>query len=192
MRSNNKKHNNHKHKALKSKPKHRAYNAKDNSSSKEFFSDSSKLKESVGNKLATLFKEVVSKICDDDWVANTRASSYMTNTLRHFRGPLTTISRRTIRVNERKLYFSQRGTIRMYAKDDNKARLTKALYVLGLKINLLSRRRICQKDFHEEFDKNKMWMQNKKGKRVLIAKQQEEVYIVDKIASQELALFAIK
>jgi len=44
----------------------------------------------------------------------------------------------------------------MYAKDDNKARLTKALYVLGLKINLLSRRRICQKDFHEEFDKNKM------------------------------------
>ena len=80
----------------------------------------------------------------------------------------------------------------MYAKDDNKARLTKALYVLGLKINLLSRRRICQKDFHEEFDKNKMCMQNKKGKRVLIAKQQEEVYIVDKIASQEFALLAIK
>jgi len=80
----------------------------------------------------------------------------MTNTLRHFRNSLTTISRRIIRVDEKKLYFSQRKIVRMYTKNDNKVRLTKALYVLNLEVNLLSKRYICQKDFYEEFDKNKM------------------------------------
>jgi len=80
----------------------------------------------------------------------------MTNTLRHFRNSFTTISKRIIRVNKKKLYFSQRETIRMYAKDDNKARLTKTLYVFNLRVNLLSKRRICQKDFYEEFNKNKI------------------------------------
>jgi len=80
----------------------------------------------------------------------------MTNTLCHFRNSFTTISRRIIRVNKRKLYFSQRKIVRMYAKNDNKVRLTKALYVLDLEVNLLSKQRICQKDFYEEFNKNKM------------------------------------
>jgi len=192
MRSNNKKHDSHKHKAPKPKPKHRAYNAEDNSSSGESPSDSSESEESVGDELAALSKEVVSKICDDDWVADTGASSHMTDTLRHFRGPLTTIPRRTIRVGGGKLYSSQRGTVRMYAKDGNKARLAEALYVPGLGVNLLSGRRMCQKGFHGGFNKNKMWMQNKEGKRVLIAKQQGGVYIVDQIAPQELALLAVK
>jgi len=66
MRNNNKKYNSYKHKALKLKLKHRVYNAKNNSSSREFFSDSLELEKSVGDKLATLFKKIVNKICDDD------------------------------------------------------------------------------------------------------------------------------
>lgn len=66
MRNNSKKHNNHKHKAFKLKSKHRVYNVKNNDSLREFSSDNLKLEKSVDDKLATLFKEVVNKICNDD------------------------------------------------------------------------------------------------------------------------------
>jgi len=90
-----------------------------------------------------MFKEKVSKIHDDDWVANIGAFLHMTNQLYHFRGPLMTISRRIIKVEERKLYLNQCGTARMYAKDNNKDTLINVLYVLELSVNLLLGKCLC-------------------------------------------------
>jgi len=67
----------------------------------------------------------------------------MIDQLHHFRGPLMTISRRTIKVEGGKLYLDQCGTARMYAKDDNKGTLINVLYVLGLGVNLLLGKRLC-------------------------------------------------
>ena len=51
-----------------------------------------------------------------------------------------------------------------------------------MKINLLLNKYIYQKDLYKDFNKNNIWIRNKQDKRVLIINQQENIYIVNKIA----------
>ena len=70
----------------------------------------------------------------------------------------------------------------MRAKNKNKIYLINVLYILNLKINLLLDRRICQKNLYKDFDKHSIQMRNKQERRIFIANQQKDVYIINKIA----------
>jgi len=176
----------HRHKHTK---KHRAYHAEGDSTSDDV-SNSSDSEEEDAGEIAALSKEEVSQIPRDTWIADTGASSHMTDQLRHFRGPLSKIRRRTIKVGGGKLYSDQCGTAIMRAKDGHKAPLASTLYVPHLGVNLLAGRRMCGKGLSGGFDKHSLWMHDKSGRQVLKARQQGGVYVVDEIA-EDLNEFAL-
>ena len=116
----------------------------------------------------------------------------MTDELRLFSESLESIKRRTIKVEERKLYSNQRDMTIMKAKDDE-CELRKTLYVSDLEVNLLSARRLIKKNFKSSFDDKNLYMHITNDTKVFKAIAQNDVYIVDKISSQidDIALSAI-
>ena len=96
------------------KYKGKAYNADDSSavSSAESIDIDSNNEEHM-EEIAALSKELVSTIPRSSWIADTGATSHMTNQLRLFSEPLKSIKRRTIKVGGGRLYLVQCGTITM-------------------------------------------------------------------------------
>ena len=142
----------------------------------------------IDDEVAALCTELVSK---DLWIADTGASSPMTDNLRLFRGPLTPIRRRTIKVGGGVLYSDQRGTAEMIGRN-GRTQLAKCLYVPGLGVNLLSGRRLCSTGLRGSFDSKGLYLHDKHGKEMLRALTKNGIYIVDTVAPQlnEYALMA--
>ena len=161
------------------KHKGRAYNAKDKSSSS---SSSASDSDSEVEEVCALSKEEVSNAPRDLWVADTSASSHMTDNLRLFNSPLQSIRRHTIKVGGGKLYSDQCGTAIMRAKDGNTATLSSVLFVPNLGVNLLSVRRLCEHGLVGGFSQKKLWLNNVNGKQALNAKARGGVYIVEELA----------
>lgn len=171
--------------------KHRAYNAEDDSnlSDPEVVMES---EEEFEEEIAALSKEMVSKIPKSHWVADTGASSHMTDQLQLFRGPLTPIKRRVIRVEGGRLYSDQCGTAIMRV-ENGQTPLARVLYVPELGVNLLSGKRLCEKGLRGSFDTEGLYIHNEQGKQMLRAQDRGGVYIVDKVAAEldEFALMTI-
>ena len=163
------------------KPK--AYNAEVSSVNSDSSVDIDSDDEEDMEEIAALSKELVSKIPKSKWVADTGATSDMTDELRLFSGPLESIKRRTIKVGGGKLYSDQRGMAIMKA-EDGECELKETLYVPDLGVNLLSARRLTKKGLKGSFDDNGLYMHTTDGTEVLRATAQGGVYIVDKISPQ--------
>ena len=113
-------------------------------------------------KIVVLFKKLISKILKSNWIADIDASSHMIDQLRLFNESLKSIKRRTIKIEEEKLYSNQCDTMTMRVKND-KSRLTKILYVSDLEVNLLFERRFIKKKLKESFDDNDLYMHIKQS-----------------------------
>ena len=170
--------------------KHRAYNAEDNSQLS--FTESDESEESEEETCA-LSKEEVSNAPRDLWIADTGASSPMTDNLRLFSGSLRPIRRRTIKVGGGKLYSDQCGTAMMRAADGSYTPLSSVLYVPNLGVNLLSVRRLCEHGLQGSFDKKGLYLHDYQGRRVLKAPVRQGVYIVEKLATDvnDFALISV-
>ena len=107
----------------------------------------------------------------------------MIDELRFFSEFFESIKRRTIKVEEKKLYSDQRDMTIMKAKDDE-CELRKTLYVSDLEVNLLSARRLIKKNLKSNFDDKNLYMHITNDTKVLKAIAQDDVYIVNKISSQ--------
>jgi hypothetical protein len=91
----------------------------------------------------------------------------MTDQLNLFRGPLTKIKRRTIKVRGRRLYSDKIGTVEIKVAGVFLL-LLNTLYVKGLGINLLLSQKICSKwECFRIFNKDSMWFISKNKKVVL-------------------------
>ena len=175
--------------------KHKAYNADDftvSDASNSRFDDVNSDNEKNMKELAALFKELVNKILKSDWIADTDVSSHMTDQLRFFNEFLTSIKRRTIKIEEKILFSNQCETAIMKIKTDE-CHLTKVLYVSDLEINLLSDKRLIKKKLKRSFDDNDLYMHNKQNVKVLTTPARENIYIVNQIKFElnELALTVI-
>ena len=95
-------------------------------------------------EVCALSEGMHSKIPKKCWVGDTGATSHMTDHRRLFRGALTDIKRRPVKVGGGMLYSRQRGTAIMRV-DDGYALVSDALYVLvpDLGVNLLPARKMC-------------------------------------------------
>ena len=144
-------------------------------------SESSSDESSTDEEYAAISRDAIGKIPRSRWAADSGATSHMTDQPNLFRGPLTTIPCRTIRVGGGKLYSNQMGIVEMRAESGSML-LDKVLFVPRLGVNLLSTRKICSQDhITGAFDDKKMWF-TRSGKRIIKADISEGIYIVSWIA----------
>ena len=71
------------------------------------------------------------------------ASAYMTDQPSLFRGLRKVISKRYIKVSSSFLYLVEIGTVALQDKHRNKCLINHILYVPGLRVNLISGRKLC-------------------------------------------------
>ena len=71
----------------------------------------------------------------------------------------------------------------MQNKNENSVLLSSTLYVLKLKVNLLSEKKMYNKRLLKYFDYKNLYMQNKSKKLMLKAFKKEKVYIIRYILS---------
>ncbi len=170
--------------------KYRVYNAESDES--EISDDEEKDENEESENIAALSKNIVSKIFEFNWVADSDAFSHMTDQLRLFSDSLIRIKRRIIKVEEEKLYVNYCGTAVMRNRQGNSVKLFSVLHVSKLDVNLLSGRRMCEKGLQGSFDKNGLYMHDKHGKQMIETKEHEGIYIVKRIANglDEFALLS--
>ncbi len=174
---------------LKSKhKKHRVYNVK--SDDFEISDNNEKDENEKSENIAALLKNIVSKIFEFDWVADSDVFSHMIDQLRLFSDSLIYIKRCIIKVEERKLYVNHCDTAVMQDCHKNSVKLFSVLHISKLKMNLLSERRICKKDLQESFDNKDLYMHDKQRKQMIEILKCKNIYIVKKIAN-DLDEFAL-
>jgi len=145
---------------LKSKhKKHRVYNVKSDDS--EISDDNEKDENKKSKNIAALSKNIVSKISEFNWVADSDVFLHMTNQLRLFNDFLVCIKRHIIKVEEKKLYVNHCDTAVMWNHHKNSVKLFFIFHVSKLEMNLLFERRMCKKDLQESFDDKDLYMHDK-------------------------------
>jgi Reverse transcriptase (RNA-dependent DNA polymerase)/gag-polypeptide of LTR copia-type len=146
--------------------------------------------ESYVEEVAAISKVDKSKIPPSNWVADSGASTHMTDHFQLFRGPLTSVKTHLIRVGGGRLYANQMGTVELRTpKGRGSVLLANVLFVPHLGANLLSTRKICRNGLEGTFDNKRMYFK-KDNKIVIKAKQQDGLYVVSSVASgyEEVAL----
>ncbi len=177
---------------LKSKhKKHKVYNAK--SDDFEISDNNEKDENKKSENIATLSKNIVSKISEFNWVADSDVFSHMTDQLQLFSDSLVYIKRCIIKVEERKLYINHCDTTVMQDYYENSVKLFSVFHVSKLEVNLLSERRMYEKDLQESFDDKNLYMHNKRRKQMIKTLECKNIYIVKKIANDldEFALLSV-
>jgi hypothetical protein len=170
----------------KDKKKHRAYAAGDDeeyetvTSSSNSDTDADEAIEEVAN----ISKEQASKIPSSEWVADSGASSHMTDQHQFFSGPLYPIKRRTIKVGGGNLYTDYIGDAKMTMSNGDCLILSKVLYVPLLGVNLLSGRQMCKNGLFGSFDLKHLYLRDHTGREKIRASSKGGVYIVDKISKR--------
>lgn len=164
----------------KSKPKKRhAYAAESEPQSGSDSDDESS--DTEEEEVVATSREIIGKILPSDWIADSGASSHMTDQLQLFRKPLEIIKRRAVKVGGGRLYTYRKGTVEMRMKNGRSALLSDVLFVPKLGVNLLSGRKICASGLKGHFDSNKMKF--KDGEKTIITAQVSGgVYVVNNIA----------
>jgi len=167
--------------------KHKVYNAKSNS---EIFDDDENDENEESENIATLSKNIVSKISEFNWIADSDVFLHMTDQLQLFSEFLICIKRCIIKVEERKLYINHCDTAVMWNYHENSVKLFSVLHVSKLEVNLLFERRMCEKDLQESFDDKDLYMHNKREKQMIKTLECKDIYIVKRIAN-DLDEFAL-
>ncbi len=85
----------------------------------------------------------------------------MIDQLRLFSDFLVCIKRCIIKVEEEKLYVNHCDTAIMQDHHENSVKLSSVLHVSKLEMNLLSERRMCEKNLQESFDDKDLYMHDK-------------------------------
>jgi len=170
--------------------KHRVYNAKSDDS--EISDNNEKDENEKSENIATLSKNIVSKISEFNWVADSDVFSHMTDQLQLFNDFLVCIKKCIIKVEEKKLYVNHCDTAVMQNHHKNSVKLSSVLHVSKLEMNLLSERRMCKKDLQESFDDKDLYMHDKRRKQMIEILECKDVYIVKRIANNldEFALLS--
>ncbi len=73
---------------------------------------------------------------------------------------------------------------------ENSVKLFSVLHVFKLEINLLSERRMCEKDLQESFNNKDLYMHDKRKKQMIKTLECGDVYIIKKIIN-DLNEFAL-
>jgi len=176
---------------LKSKyKKHKVYNAKSDS---EISDNDENDENKESENIAALSKNIVNKISEFNWIADSDVFLHMTDQLQLFSESLICIKRCIIKVEEKKLYVNHCDTAVMWNHHENSVKLFFVLHVSKLEMNLLSERRMCKKDLQESFDDKNLYMHDKWEKQMIETLECEDVYIVKKIANNldEFALLSV-
>ncbi len=174
---------------LKSKhKKHRIYSAK--SDDFEIADNNEKDENEKSKNIAALLKNIVSKISEFNWVADSDVFLHMIDQLWLFSDFLVCIKRCIIKVEERKLYVNHCDITVMQDHHENSVKLFSVLHVFKLEVNLLSERRMCKKDLQESFNDKDLYMHNKWEKQMIKTLECKDVYIVKRIAN-DLDEFAL-
>ncbi len=176
---------------LKSKhKKHRIYSAK--SDDFEIADNNEKDENEKSKNIAALLKNIVSKISEFNWVADSDVFLHMIDQLWLFSDFLVCIKRCIIKVEERKLYVNHCDITVMQDHHENSVKLFSVLHVFKLEVNLLSERRMCKKDLQESFNDKDLYMHNKWEKQMIKTLECKDVYIVKRIANNldEFALLS--
>ena len=176
---------------LKSKhKKHRVYNVKSDDS--EISDNNEKDENEKSDNIAALSKNIVSKISEYNWVADSDVFLHMTDQLWLFSDSLVCIKRCIIKVEEEKLYVNHCNTTVMQDHYENSVKLSSVLHVFKLEVNLLSERRMCKKDLQKSFDNKDLYMHDKREKQMIEILECKDVYIVKRIANNldEFALLS--
>jgi len=173
---------------LKSKyKKHRVYNMK---SDFEISDNDENDENKESENIATLSKNIISKISEFDWIADFDVFLHMTDQLQLFSESLICIKRCIIKVEEKKLYVNHCNTAIMWNHHENSVKLFFVLHVFKLKMNLLFERRMCEKDLQESFDDKDLYMHDKQKKQMIETLECKDIYIVERIAN-DLDEFAL-
>lgn len=165
---------------------HKAFKAEETSSSsnKSSQEDTSNPGSQECEEVAHISKEAASKTPKDHWFADSGTSSYMTDQLHNFRGPLLKIRPRYIKCGGGVLKSSEMGTAILRDKTGNQIKLLKTLFVPQLGASLLSGRRMCQSGLTGSFDEKNLYFRDKEGRTLIQASELGGVYIVDSVSPQ--------
>ena len=134
-------------------------------------------------KIAAIFKNIINKIFQLDWITDSDISSYMINKFQLFSDSLMCMWQHIIKVRERRLYVNYYDTVIMQNKNENLVLLNLTLYVLKLEVNLLSEKKMCKKRLFKYFDYKSLYMWNKSRKLILKVFEKEKIYIIKHILS---------
>ena len=107
----------------------------------------------------------------------------MIDDFRLFNEFLKSIKRRTIKIEERRLYSNQCDSMTMRVKNDENM-LTKMFYVFDFDVNLLFDKHFIKKKLIKDFNDDNLFMRIKQSIEVLRTFAQKNVYIVNKITSK--------
>ncbi len=170
--------------------KHRVYNVKSDS---EIFDDDENNENKESKNIAALSKNIVSKISEFNWVADSDVFLHMIDQLQLFSESLICIKKCIIKVEKRKLYVNHCNTAVMQDHYKNSVKLFFVLHVSKLKMNLLFEKRMCKKDLQESFDNKDLYMHDKRKKQMIETLEYENIYIVKRIANDldEFALLSV-
>ena len=107
----------------------------------------------------------------------------MIDDFRLFNESFKSIKRRTIKIEEKRLYSNQCDSMTMRVKNDE-SMLTKMLYVFDFDVNLLFVKYFIKKKLIEDFNDDNLFMRIKQSIEVFRAFVQENVYIMNKITTK--------
>lgn len=159
------------------KKKGRAYDA-ESESEKDNKTLQGEDKDNEDNEIAALTQELARKLPQTTWIADTGASSHMTDKLDLFREPLVQMTRRIIKVRGGYLHSSRYNNIEIPRRAGKPITIQRIYYVPNLEANLLSCRRLCTLELREEFNIRAIKLFNLRNKYIFRARYLERVYIV--------------
>ena len=101
--------------------------------------------------------------------------------------------RRIIKIDERFLYSNHVDIATLKTKNEYSISVSNTLYIFNLDVSLLSAKKVCLEELHNTFDQYDLYLSNEQERRVLEASSRDEVYVVEKLASniQKFALASI-
>ncbi len=143
----------------------------------KIFDDNEKNENKKSKNIAALLKNIVSKIFEFNWVADSDVFLHMINQLQLFSDFLVCIKRCIIKVEKRKLYVNHCDTAVMQDHYENSVKLSFVLHVSKLEMNLLFKRRMYKKDLQESFDNKDLYMHDKWEKQMIETLECKNVYI---------------
>ncbi|KAI1003194.1 hypothetical protein K3495_g5013 [Podosphaera aphanis] len=136
-------------------------------------------------EVAALITEEVRKSfsLSDTFISDTGCTNDMTDQRRLFISDLTPIKRRWIKVGRGRLFSDFMGDVILRCPDGSSGVLPNALLVEGLGVNLLSAKKMCQRNNAiGYFDNEKMLFRDHENNLILSAKLENGLYNVDHVA----------
>ena len=155
---------------------HKSYAADGATSESESSADDTP-EDELSDEIAAISKDnLTSKIFTSRWIADIGASTHMTDQLQLFRGPLTKIKRRIIKVGRVKLYSDHMSTAVIRIPKRRSLRLKKTSFVPSLGVNLLSGRKMCMSGLKGTRDRKAVYLHDANQQEILRAKRSGGVY----------------